>query len=600
MKRSVIIIAVERTGGLPTLQDAVRGARRFEEWAVTEGGVKPGNVHVFTDENNAVVEVKSIWRKIDEIVESGTTRQLIIYFAGHGVNIGRNEFWLLSDAPRDAAAAVNVSASEFSARYCGIPHVVFISDACRTAAEGGAGQRITGSDIFPNDGNSVAELPVDLFFACALGRPALEVRDAKESSKQFTALYTAAFLDSLTGRHSMLLDWVVEDGKEVAYVRPTRLKEHLKAEVPRRLAELTLEATAIQVPDARITSGPAAWIARLAEVPKAAPPAISPPPPQPTLESASSDLLKTVLHEGPSALERAASEVRQQASSGLESLTIPPPVAEVVGFAAEAAEPFGPMHQETGCGFKIRGGRFAGAHCQRATVDYCEPGGDLVRMRDVPAPGAGVLLLFDNGLGTVLPALPGFLTSLTFEGNELVDVAYEPSDHSDRWREYEGTMVEARALRAVVASATRSGVFRLETEDAIGLARRMQHLKGRDPTLGVYAAYAYHELQRRDLIREMSRFMQEDLGARLFDVALLATELRGTTPAERARTEDSEAILGPFPLLAQGWPLLMSQRVVLPPLLADIQLSLVPSLWSLFDKEGCEKIHNAIKQNDIL
>lgn len=75
-----------------------------------------------------------IFDAVNEIVRSASTDQLIVYFAGHGVLINRNEHWLLSEAPRRANAAVNVSGSVELARFCGIRHVVFISDACRTVA----------------------------------------------------------------------------------------------------------------------------------------------------------------------------------------------------------------------------------------------------------------------------------------------------------------------------------------------------------------------------------------------------------------------------------------------------------------------------------
>ena len=99
----------------------------MERWAKRQG---IGTVKVFTDEAGAV-DVGAIKRAIREIVDAGNVEQLLIYFAGHGVNIQRNEYWLLSDAPRDSNAAVNVRGSVQLAEDSGISHVVFISDACR-------------------------------------------------------------------------------------------------------------------------------------------------------------------------------------------------------------------------------------------------------------------------------------------------------------------------------------------------------------------------------------------------------------------------------------------------------------------------------------
>ena len=191
MSRAAVLIGVNRTGKLPKLADAVEGARRMETWALAPPqAMKRENVLLFTDER-APISIGEIRRAIRDLVESGTIEQLIVYFAGHGVNIRYNEYWLLSEAPVDTSAAVNVDGSVALARYCGIPHVVFISDACRTAAEGVQALGITGGEIFPNDPVPGPEGSVDIFFGTTLGRPALEVKDPGDSSGAFEAIYTS-------------------------------------------------------------------------------------------------------------------------------------------------------------------------------------------------------------------------------------------------------------------------------------------------------------------------------------------------------------------------------------------------------------------------
>jgi hypothetical protein len=73
------------------------------------------------------VTAADVRRWIRAFVDLGTVEQLIVYFAGHGVNLWLGEYWLLSGAPDDPNEAVNMRASADLARYCGIPHVVFIS-----------------------------------------------------------------------------------------------------------------------------------------------------------------------------------------------------------------------------------------------------------------------------------------------------------------------------------------------------------------------------------------------------------------------------------------------------------------------------------------
>jgi len=614
MKRAAIIIGVDRTGGMPTLRDAAKGARRFEDWALSQ---KFDSIHVFTDENDGVVEVGAIKRAIKKMVDAGTIEQLVIYFAGHGVNIGYGEYWLLSDAPGDPQAAVNIRSSTWQAEYSGIPHTIFISDACRTAAEGGTTQRVTGSEIFPNDGVGGLAKPVDIFYACTLGRPALEIRDRNVAAGAFTALYTSAFLDVLLGKHPDLLEWKKEAGKSVAYVRPRPLKPHLTAEVPRRITQLKLQAIAIQEPDARIVSDDTAWIARLTEeegfVPHVPTPVrrssafgsgvkyTSPPA---TAASAASILLRSVLKDGMHGIMTASvtpepamrRRTRSPKPATLDKDPVACAAATLNSLARKAAVPFGPPHQETQCGFKIRGAKFVKAWCNGSIAEVIDQPGDLIRMHNVPAPSTSVLLELENGTGMLLPAIPGFLAGLTVEDGELVDVAYEPSDNTSRWDTYHQHAADLRALRAVASSATRSGVFRLENEDALEIMRRMQHFKSIDPSLAIYAAYACHDLRRHELIRQMSLHMRDDLGARLFDIALLAGELHKI----KVGTSKDQDLLSPFPLLAQGWALLAAQAVSLPDALKDIQCFLLPSVWTLFDSEGVSKIQTAIEHREII
>jgi hypothetical protein len=597
MKRAAILIGVDRTGGLPTLQDASRGARRFEAWAREQGF---NAVEVFTDENGGSVEVAQLKKAIKKIVDAGTTEQLIIYFAGHGVNIGYSEYWLLTDAPGDSQAAVNVRGSAMLAAYCGIPHVVFISDACRTAAEGGRAQRVTGSEIFPNEGAGDLEKPVDIFYACTLGRPALEVRDGNTTAREFKALYTTAMLAGLRGEYQEAVERTVENGKPIAFIRPRPLKAVLIAEVPRQIANLNLQTKAVQIPDAHIVSDPKAWIARVSGTPgvNRSPGSDTAGVPVggtrtgrievPVTPSSISTVSNAMLHKVLSTdLTKVASEF------DLERVLVPG-ASEFIDTALHAAAPFGQSHHETACGFKVRGGKFVDAFSHSAITELFENPGDVIRVNHVDHPGSSVLLEFDGGNGVVLPAIPGFLAALTIVDGELVDVAYEPSDNTMRWNEFAPRASEIRALRAVASSSTRSGVFRLEGDDALAVARQMQLVKGIDPSLAVYAAYAYNDLNRHDLIRKMSGYMQQDLGACLFDLALLGRKLKGQTVGKEL------GILSFVPLLSQGWAYLGAQQVKLPDSLEELQGDLVPSVWTLFNKDGVAKIRSAMKKGHVL
>lgn len=711
MKRAAILIGVERSGGLPTLKDAINGAHQMQEWAISQGI----DTVLITDENQPV-ELGHIKKAVRKIVKAGNVDQLLIYFAGHGVNIRYGEYWLLSDAPSDTQAAVNLSGSVVLARYAGIPHVIFVSDACRTAADGIQAQFVTGGEIFPNNGADDLEKPVDQFFACTLGRPAHEVKDPITTSNEYFALYTNELVNALNGDYSKLVEWTPQGN---GLIRPRPLKRYIIKAVSNRILDLRLQTKLIQVPDARITSDNKAWLAKLKrtpvarrEIPAAVAPAaagaeilvrnpdtgqteripsnyrfakrwtkemlvseglldkvyknsemdegtrertkealyklrdlekiqasgfpeknyrgnsvlyprepkesltgvarylqkdlpslprltgvarylkkVQPFQPRKVISETTANLAKNLLR---SALYDSPSEWHDDLAKASLSRSSSGP--EFVKSVAESIQPFGPMHHETECGFKIRGKQIVGAYARHAKTELLtfEQPGEAVRIDSLKKPGASVVLEFKGGAGVVLPAIPGFLGALTMEEDELVDVSYEPSENTWMWDIYKDQAEKIRTLRGIASASTRNGVFRLEGDDAMEVARRMQYAKGIDPTLGIYAAYAYHEMQRRDLIEEMSDFMRDGIGAPLFDIALLSHMLdnRSLKPGTNA--------FGFMPLLAQGWALLPSFRVRLPNCLSEIQKTLLPSVWSLFNAEGVDKIIQAIEKGEVI
>src|SRR5207302_5293226 len=85
--------------------------------------------------------------------------------------------------------------------------------------------------------------------------------------------------------------------------------------------------------------------------------------------------------------------------------------------AIQHSQPFGPTHFETNCGFKLQGSCFVSAF-SRSGHSQVGIQKDIV----VVAPFAGqpisVLLEFDDGRCTVLPAIPDFIASLTITDSE--------------------------------------------------------------------------------------------------------------------------------------------------------------------------------------
>lgn len=217
----------------------------------------------------------------------------------------------------------------------------------------------------------------------------------------------------------------------------------------------------------------------------------------------------------------------------------------------------------------------------------------VLRVKSVDHTGASVLIVFEQGTGVVLPAIPDFIAALTVEEGELVDVAYEPLENTWRWHEFMQRATEIRPLRAITSSSMTRGVFRLEGDDVLAVARRMRYSKGVDPALATYAAYAYNDLQRGDLIREISAYMRDDIGTPFFDVAMLAREIDDTKVARGSE------IFSFVPLLAQGWALLSAYRISLPQSLSGLPSTLVPSLWTMFNAAGVRQIRGIIDSGGV-
>jgi hypothetical protein len=265
MQRAAVLIGVKRTGNLPELRAVTSSVQQMAWWARSQE-LDSKLIKVVTDDKRPV-NVKQITDAIQQLVDRSTIDQLIVYFAGHGFN-KEGEYWLLSDSPRDPNAAINVEGSIRLARYCGISHVVFISDACRTAAEGLQALQVQGSLAFPNEPVSGTSKPVDVLFACARGKPSYEVSDpskaATEAVRTFSALYTEVLLEYLNSKHEDILKRDKENGKEVGLLLLGALADRLKKDVPERLkAKLGGDLKTSQYPDDYICRQTAdAWLAR--------------------------------------------------------------------------------------------------------------------------------------------------------------------------------------------------------------------------------------------------------------------------------------------------------------------------------------------------
>jgi hypothetical protein len=589
MNRAAVLIGVKKSGRLPELRAVDDGVARMRTWALGQG-IPDDSIKVLTDQGGKV-HAHEVFAAVKELAERDTVEQLVVYFAGHGVNNGYSEYWLLSDAPDNPNEAINLAGSVVLAERGGIPHVVLVSDACRTRPDSISALGVTGSEMFLNRAPAGSPAKVDVFYACRLGDPAHEFGDPDDAAAVFKSIYTEVLLEALAGRHPDLLQQVTEGGETFAVVRPWVLEEGLPPLVRDRIIAENLWRTVSQTPDARVTSNPfKSWIARY-PVDGSAPLDLPLPPgppgtasPSPTLRSVASEALHgavdpSVDDGGRGFLDAAASGVEggDEFGSSVESLS----------------EDFGPHHYESGAGFKIRGTRLVEAVGAGVGTELLDEGLLRVWGLDDGRPGASVLMRFSSGACAVIPAIFGYMCAVTVTDGRLVDVAYEPMDTRGRWDEFMARAPEIRRARSTLAAATRMGVTSLNRDVAMATAQHLQSLKGLDPSSSLYAAYAFRDLGDESLVREMGDHQLQDLGVVLYDLELLV----GRAPPPGPQT-GPRLVLPFFPMLSRGWALTNAMGATIHPAVADPSRR-IPSLWTLFTPDTYALIEAAILGGDV-
>jgi caspase domain-containing protein len=609
MSRIAIAIGVNRPKALSALQGAVPDAIEFTKWIGKQGfETKP-----FTDQA-APVTFADIFAEVERIVNAGTYSQLVIYFAGHGFQNGGSEVWLLSGAPTNPGEAISVEASVMAARESGLKSVVFISDACRSIPAGLQNSRVDGGSIFPNGPlNRNTRPEIDRLFSTLPSLVAVEAAIADDKARH-EGIFTREFMRSFRDPPSGFVAQVIESGQTVEVVTNRKLKDLVRelvedaafevAPQSRQLPEFILESVDAYVGRVERTQGAADISFSLPPLdgggrlgrelkdtipqlrtrrPLRQPPFGQPPrrPPRPSLATVAREVIGAASdpHGNVQAATVAAKGI--DPSVGLEA-------------AINSFSTAGPAdHFKARTGFAVTGAGVRDAICPNFRAERLSD--QLVRLwpEDEEAPSASVLIEFDNGNGVVLPGLRSYIGHIFVEGGVVTNVNYVPATSSKLWRDYEWQRPQVEAFRAAVAAAARLGVFRIAPNEAQSFADKIRSLKAFDPTLGLYAAYAYASAGVEQELASLLDFMRGDLKTALFDVAMLAG--RGATPQEAG----PKTILPFCPMLRQGWSLLAVRDAHLPEAVHEARDHLLPALWTTFAQGGVEILRSSIKQGDF-
>jgi len=584
-------LGVNRTGGLAPLRAAVTGAREVAAWLRAEDL----DVTCLDDETWPVT-IGAVKTAIRKYVDLATVEQLVIYFAGHGYLNANAEIWLLSGAPDDPDEAIDQIVSGEYARSCGIRSVVFISDACRSNPPTVQAARVRGSSIFPNRQPGNTDVEVDRFFAAKPGDPALEL-SWDEATKIYVGLFTEILQQIHRNPDQSLTRRVIVDGAE-AIVLPSW---HLKKVLPDRV-NAAAQARSVrlhQLPQLRLECGEDAFIARASFT--GAPVTRSGSLIEGALEAQAQFHKSAAQHIATPGVFRWA-ETRSH-ESGL-SLTgqFEPDFSAAVNRIVAADDP---RHFETQTGIQVTGAGVSWARgfgLEARVIPAPRPA--LVHLQgagpsDVPTGPGSILLAFEDGAGTVLAGLPGYVAAVTVENGRVVNVSYVPAQNSPDWDDYLANRPSLDRQRATAAAAARNGVLAVDRDAARRLVDSVREIGRIDPTLGLYAATACTELGLKALVRSMRDALSQQLNADLFDIAALSGGMTEYPAREQGRAV-SEFPTVPFcPMLNQTWSFLRPRGLDTPGVWREAGRHRLPALWTTFGPEGMAILREASELGDL-
>jgi hypothetical protein len=450
---------------------------------------------------------------------------------------------------------------------------------------------MVGGVIFPNNGFAQTQAEIDVFYATLPGDPAYELKE-EEAIRRYRGVFTECLLKAVSTPESEVIE-SLPDGTQI--ITSWRLKDYLQSTVPVEVARADIRLR--QIPDVRVGARqPPKFFAR-----------VDPATP----------IAKTIQFMPPV-------ETFEMAVGALGAELLPP--GEFVPSSAVGRIPFGYLakelglmtavdqivmargreHFETETGFTVHGADVTAVHASSQwTVDApfretAASGAHHVRVAAANAASdvhpSTILLELDNKTGVALAILPGFVGSLVVEGGRVVSVSYVPSANTDRFAEYQIRARELERMKGFAAVAARNGQFVVTNEDAVTFANRIRQAKGIDPTMGIYAAYAYAQVGQYKDVHSVFSFMQND-DPRIpvpFDVVMLATR---SEPNAHAQPFARPAPFGP--LLSQGWALLLPGDAMHKPIHEEVRPHLLPSLWTTFDAEGVAIAAAALARGDI-
>ena len=162
--------------------------------------------------------------------------------------------------------------------------------------------------------------------------------------------------------------------------------------------------------------------------------------------------------------------------------------------------------------------------------------------RGVPRATSAVVELADGRFVAAM-MMCDFLGTITVHANGVAQISYLPGPGSRfQLPGYEAERAQSALARATVA--VQHGRFDVAEDLAGDFAQSLRAFKHFNPTLGIYAAYAYDIARSTDAIADMVRYYEQYEQPVPYDIALLSG---------RRFADISVPVAPSFPLMTQGW-----------------------------------------------
>lgn len=597
MARVAVVIGVDEVAGaaaLLPLKRAASDARQVAEWLAGEGF----EVLPFIDRDAAGVRkdvrLADIGDALEGRLHDGDVVQVVVFFAGHGYFKG-TDLWLLSKAATRGSEAINLGQSLANALMSRVPHVVFIADACRALPGSVDALAIEGGSLFPNARRSnAAPSEVDQFLAVT---PGITAPETGQPDSAFGGLFTDAFRRCFVdppadGRLK------VDGGGGPFEVVPNRKLRRL---LPEKVIDVYGDRRIFEVrtPYINVPSADDAWVARVETTAAAAAPArpfsgadagFVLPPQADAAETAGAEAGDTVAEPAPAPADpapvatMAVDETARRLKAVPRSDRARMQVFETSHVARQYRKP----------GLLVTGARIAWLRRFDGRAGVTGPRDNpWVGFESIGQP-LSVAIGFDSGSAALVSVFPRHVTRVEVDQRtgHVAWIAFRPvnpeSGPPPEWLLHEWAL--ARAYHEEATALMASGRLVLDRQDSAKLANRIRQFKAADPSLGIMAAYAYHDAGRFRQVSSLLRFMRRDTdGFVPFDVAMLdlvGRKPRGTLPP-----------VVPFaPMMTRGLSLAPLSGLgdgIGPVAVSALRPHALNSLWTTYGPDGGELLRTA-------